>query len=44
MNRPIYYFTGLLDCGKTRAIKNTLGDPRFTQNEKTVILCLFEFH
>lgn len=42
MNRPIYYFTGLLDCGKTRAIKNTLGDPRFTQNEKTVILCFEE--
>lgn len=42
MNRPIYFFTGLLDCGKTRAIKNTLNDPRFTENEKTLILCFEE--
>lgn len=42
MNRPIYFFTGFLDSGKTTSIKRTLEDPRFTENEKTLILCLEE--
>ena len=37
--RPVYIFTGFLDSGKTTSIKNTLKDPRFTENEKTLILC-----
>lgn len=39
--RPVYIFTGFLDSGKTTSIKNTLLDPRFTENEKTLI-CVFE--
>jgi len=39
MNRPIYIFTGMLDSGKSSAIKRTLLDPRFTENEKTLIIC-----
>lgn len=39
--RPVYIFTGFLDSGKTTSIKNTLSDPRFTENEKTLI-CVFE--
>lgn len=42
MNKPIYMFTGFLDSGKTTSIKKTLEDPRFTENEKTLILCLEE--
>lgn len=36
--KPVYIFTGFLDSGKTTSIKNTLKDPRFTENEKTLIL------
>lgn len=39
--RPVYIFDGFLDSGKTTSIKNTLNDPRFTENEKTLI-CVFE--
>lgn len=39
--RPVYIFCGFLDSGKTTAIKNTLSDKRFTENEKTLI-CSFE--
>lgn len=42
MNRPIYFFTGFLDSGKTSSIKRTLEDPRFTEGEKTLIICLEE--
>ena len=39
--KPVYIFSGFLDSGKTTSIKNTLLDPRFTENEKTLI-CAFE--
>lgn len=39
--KPVYIFSGFLDSGKTSSIKNTLLDPRFTENEKTLI-CVFE--
>lgn len=42
MNRPVYVFSGFLDSGKTTSIKRTLIDPRFTENEKTLIICLEE--
>ena len=42
MNRPVYVFTGFLDAGKTTSIKRTLIDPRFTENEKTLVICLEE--
>lgn len=42
MVKPIYIVTGFLDSGKTLAIKRTLWDPRFTENEKTLIICFEE--
>ena len=42
MNRPVYVFTGFLDAGKTTSIKRTLVDWRFTENEKTLIICMEE--
>ena len=39
MDRPIYVVTGFIDSGKTTAIKRTLEDPRFTEDEKTLIIC-----
>ena len=39
--KPVYIFSGFLDSGKTTSIKNTLLDPRFTEDEKTLI-CAFE--
>lgn len=42
MDRPIYIVTGLIDSGKTTAIKRTLLDPRFTENETTLIICFEE--
>lgn len=39
MNKPVYIFSGFLDSGKTRAIKNTLYNPRFNEGEKTLIIC-----
>ena len=38
MDRPIYMVTGFLDSGKTTAIKRTLSDPRFTEDERTLII------
>lgn len=38
MDRPIYMVSGFLDSGKTTAIKRTLLDPRFTEEEKTLII------
>ena len=35
---PIYLFTGFLEAGKTKAIQETLEDPRFSDGEKTLIL------
>ncbi|MDO4500359.1 MAG: GTP-binding protein [Erysipelotrichaceae bacterium] len=42
MVKPIYIVTGFLDSGKTMAIKRTLLDPRFTEYEKTLIICFEE--
>lgn len=42
MDRPIYIVTGFIDSGKTTAIKRTLEDPRFTEGEKTLIICFEE--
>lgn len=38
MNKPVYFFSGFLDSGKTSAIKNTLYDGRFNEGEKTLII------
>lgn len=36
--KPVYVFSGFLDAGKTTAIKESLLDPRFTQDETTLII------
>ncbi|MDD2992025.1 MAG: outer membrane insertion C- signal [Pygmaiobacter sp.] len=37
---PLYLFTGFLDSGKTKFIQETLEDPRFSTDEKTLlVLC-----
>lgn len=38
MNIPVYIFTGFLESGKTRFIKDTLLDPGFTDGEKTLLV------
>ena len=38
MVKPIYIFSGFLDSGKTRAIKETLLDSRFNEGEKTLVI------
>lgn len=38
MGIPVYMFTGFLESGKTQFIKDTLLDPGFTENEKTLIV------
>lgn len=41
MASPVYLFTGFLDSGKTRLIKDTLNDPQFMEGmTKTLIICL----
>lgn len=35
---PVYLFTGFLESGKTRFIKETLEDPRFNSGERTLLL------
>ena len=42
MGVPIYLFTGFLESGKTSLIKETLLDPGFGQEEKTLILACEE--
>lgn len=39
MNKPVYVFSGFIDSGKTRAIKETLLDERFNQGESSLIIC-----
>ncbi len=41
MEVPVYMFTGFLEAGKTKAIRETLEDERFSDGEKTLVL-LFE--
>ncbi|MBR0385121.1 MAG: hypothetical protein IJI05_01070 [Erysipelotrichaceae bacterium] len=36
--KPVYVFSGFLDAGKTTAIKESLLDPRFTEDETTLIV------
>lgn len=35
---PVYVFTGFLESGKTRFIRDILADPDFTEGEKTLLL------
>ncbi len=42
MTIPVYVFAGFLESGKTSFIRDTLLDPGFTQNEKTLIVCCEE--
>ena len=35
---PVYLFTGFLESGKTRVIKETLKDPGFQDGEKTLLI------
>ena len=40
MEIPVYLFTGFLESGKSTLIQETLADPEFTEDEKTLlILC-----
>ena len=39
---PVYVFTGFLESGKTKFIKEILADPDFTENERTALLCCEE--
>ena len=36
---PIYFIAGFLEAGKTTFINEMLGDPNFSQGEKTLIIC-----
>ena len=37
---PVYLFTGFLEAGKTKFIKESLADPKFNEGEKTLlVLC-----
>lgn len=42
MGIPVYIFNGFLESGKTQFIKDTLLDPGFTENEKTLIVACEE--
>ncbi len=42
MEKPVYLITGFLESGKTSMIKETLLDPDFTENERTLILSFEE--
>ena len=39
---PVYAFTGFLDSGKTKFIQETLEDPRFNADERTLLLVFEE--
>lgn len=38
MGIPVYIFNGFLESGKTQFVKDTLLDPGFTENEKTLLV------
>ncbi len=38
MEVPVYLFTGFLDAGKTKALRETVEDERFSDGERTLIL------
>jgi len=42
VNVPVYIFSGFLDSGKTKCIKETLLDTRFNEGEKSLIIALEE--
>ncbi|MBQ8235287.1 MAG: GTPase [Clostridia bacterium] len=35
---PVYLFTGFLESGKTKFIKESLADPKFNEGEKTLLI------
>ena len=39
---PVYIFTGFLEAGKTRFIRETLADKRFNPGERTLLICCEE--
>ena len=39
MNKPVYVFSGFIDSGKTKAIKETLYNENFNQGESSLIIC-----
>ena len=42
MDIPVYLFTGFLEAGKTKALRETVEDERFSDGERTLILLLEE--
>lgn len=42
MQIPVYIFTGFLESGKTKFIQEMLGDDRFNEGEKTLLLVFEE--
>ena len=42
MVKPVYFFSGMLDSGKTRAIKETLYDERFNEIEDFNLIIALE--
>lgn len=42
MDIPVYLFTGFLESGKTTLIRDTLIDPEFTDQERTLLICCEE--
>ena len=39
---PVYLFAGFLESGKTSFIASVLGDPGFTRDERTLVVCCEE--
>ena len=39
---PLYLFTGFLESGKTQLLLETLNDPEFNENERTLLICCEE--
>lgn len=35
---PVYFFSGFLESGKTKFIKESLSDPKFNEGEKTLLI------
>lgn len=42
MEIPVYLFTGFLDSGKTSFIQDTISDPDFLADEKTLLIACEE--
>ena len=39
---PLYLFAGFLESGKTQLLLETLNDPEFNENERTLLICCEE--